>query len=86
MLDVGTSKKQKRKGKMTTVNITQDHDTCLALEQVVMLPQDVVDLAAEDEKIVANLFVMQHVQVSSRASIHLLIFSVVSFEVCIACL
>ena len=43
-----------------TLNTMQNHDTYLALEQAVMLPQDVADLATEEAKVAANLLVMQH--------------------------
>ncbi|GFS42078.1 hypothetical protein Acr_00g0077960 [Actinidia rufa] len=47
---------------VTTAYTSKDHNTCLALEQVVMLPQDVADLDVEDSTEFGNLMVMQHVQ------------------------
>ncbi|GFZ03388.1 hypothetical protein Acr_16g0000120 [Actinidia rufa] len=50
------------KQKVTINDTAMEHDTCLALAQVVMLLNDMANLAAEEEKVDANLLVMQHVQ------------------------
>ncbi|GFY85599.1 proline-rich extensin-like family protein [Actinidia rufa] len=46
------------------VDYTKDHDTSLALTQVVRLPKDVVNLVEEGSKEIKNLFVMQQVKAS----------------------
>ena len=43
---------------VTTTDTFKEHDTCFALGQAIMLPQDVDDLAKED---FCDLMVMQYV-------------------------
>ena len=63
---------------MATTDTTLDHDTCLALTQAIMLPQDIADLAVEEAMVAANILVMQHVQVSGWAFVCSLFFQKIS--------
>ncbi|GFZ00578.1 hypothetical protein Acr_14g0002130 [Actinidia rufa] len=47
---------------VTTADTSKDHKTCLALRNVIMLPQDVVDLAAEDLEEFGGRLVMMDAQ------------------------
>ncbi|GFZ16977.1 hypothetical protein Acr_26g0002470 [Actinidia rufa] len=49
---------------VTIADSSWENDTCLALAQFVMLPQDVADLAAKDVMEVGSLMVMQYIQES----------------------
>ena len=46
---------------VTTIDTSKEHDTCMALEQDVMLSQDVANLAIKSPVEFINLMVMQHV-------------------------
>ena len=50
------------------VDSTKDHDTNLTQAQVVMLPNDVVDLTMEGLEEIRDLLVMQQVQISILTS------------------
>ncbi|GFZ11576.1 hypothetical protein Acr_22g0009740 [Actinidia rufa] len=47
---------------VTTGNTSKDHKACLALRNAIMLPQDVVDLAAEDSEEFGGRLVMMDAQ------------------------
>ncbi|GFZ09640.1 hypothetical protein Acr_21g0002390 [Actinidia rufa] len=56
------------KRRIIIADIAREHDTCLLLAQVVMLPRDVVDLHAEDGVSMCSLTVMQHIQREKKCS------------------
>ncbi|GFY87342.1 hypothetical protein Acr_05g0009810 [Actinidia rufa] len=63
--DVGTSHERRQLGRrVTIVDTTQEHDTCITLAQAVKLPRDVAELSAKDEVTTCNFTVMQNIQVS----------------------
>ena len=68
---------------MTIAYSVKDHDTCLALAQVVMLFKDVADHTKEGLKEIRDQLVMQQVQVSITISItfpfDIFIFGYLSF-------
>ena len=75
---------------VTVADTTQEHNTCLALAQAVMLPRGVADLAVKDEVIVGSLTILQNMQVSIQALLiqcylYVWTLSNFSFWTCVAC-
>ncbi|GFY85459.1 hypothetical protein Acr_04g0001970 [Actinidia rufa] len=68
--NVGISCKRKRGGKASSTGASSN-PTVTPKPWVVMLPQDVVDIAAEDEMVTESLMVMQYVQISMANLEHL---------------
>ena len=54
---------------VTMEDYTKDHDTSMAIARIIMLLNDVTDLAKENLKTIRGLLVMQQVQVSVATSI-----------------
>ncbi|GFZ11167.1 hypothetical protein Acr_22g0005650 [Actinidia rufa] len=52
---------------VTNADTSRDHETCLALENAILLPQDVADLSMEGLKEFKHKLIMQDVQILQRA-------------------